>query len=394
MDEPTGVVRTMSNLAGGLVSSYDVEIISLFRFADRPTYPVDPRVRLTYLEDVRRPDSPHGARAKPLRARDDPRRSEADRELDRQPSQFLSYTAPTSALTDRALERCLTRLRAGVLISNRPMLHQPAARWAPRHTLLLAMEHSTIDQRDRRVRNLYLQNAERFDAFVTVTEEDRVAFDALFAGRTRVVSIPNAVPRPGRPVSPLTGKVVLAAGALVPRKGFDRLIEAYAPLASSHPDWQLHIYGKGGERARLQELIDTLDVGDSVVLTGFDPEYQQRLRQASVFALSSHFESFGMVIIEAMAAGVPVVAYDCPSGPRHLIRDGVDGLLIPNGDQRAFTDGLQRLMDDEAFRMRAGPAAVETASAYSIDAVVAMWKALFDDLESARRAGEPAPAPG
>lgn len=374
------MARTMTTLANGLVATYDVEIISLLRSKDEPTFPLDPRVRLTYLEDMRTPAGSKASGPRGLRARDNPRRSAADRELDSQPSELFTHTAPTSALTDRALRQHFSDLPADVLISNRPFLHQAAARWLPTRTVLLATEHSTFEQRAEAILRIYRDNAARIDALVTVTEADRIAFDESLAGATKVVVIPNAIPDVGKAVSSLDSKVIIAAGALVPRKGFDRLIEAFAPLASSHPEWQLHIYGKGGERAKLLRLIEDLGLTSRVLLKGFDPSYTERVSEAACYALTSHFESFGMVIVEAMGAGLPVIAFDCPSGPRHLIRDGEDGLLIPNDDIPAFTAGLRRLMEDDAFRKRAGAAALETMPQYSIEAVVRRWRDLFDEL--------------
>jgi glycosyltransferase involved in cell wall biosynthesis len=218
-----------------------------------------------------------------------------------------------------------------------------------------------------------------------LTEDDQAAFTRHLGGATRVVVIPNASPNAGKVTSPLDGTIVVAAGALVPRKGFDRLIEAFAPLVPAHPEWQLHIYGKGGERARLLQLIEERGLTDNVFLKGFDPSYQERLRDASVFALTSHFEAFPMVIVEALGAGLPVVAFDCPSGPRHQIRDGVDGILVPNDDVPAFTKGLARMIEDEAFRKQAGAEAAKAAAASGIDAVVARWKALFEEVRRPAR---------
>jgi len=377
VDESTGVARTMTTLANGLAANHDVEVVSLFRLQERPTFDLDPSVRLAYLEDTRHP--PHVAHPgkRYLRARENPRRSDADRELDRQPSELFSHNAPTSALTDRALRDHLGAVTGDVLISNRPFLHQAAARWLPQETVLLATEHSTYDQRGTAILHIYRDNADRIDALVTVTEADRIRYDEYLARSTKVVEIPNAIPDQGHAVSPPDSKVIVAAGSLVPRKGFDRLIQAFAPIVPEHPDWQLHIYGKGGERAKLARLVAELAVDDNVVLKGFDPAYTDRLANAAVYALSSHFESFGMVIIEAMGVGVPVIAFDCPSGPRHLIRDGVDGLLIPNDDIPAFTAGLRRLVEDDDFRRSAGTAALETMPQYSVEAVVARWEALF-----------------
>jgi glycosyltransferase involved in cell wall biosynthesis len=104
------------------------------------------------------------------------------------------------------------------------------------------------------------------------------------------------------------------------------------------------------------------------------------LARASVFAMTSRAEGFPMVLLEAMAAGVPIVAYDCPTGPADLLGDGGSGTLVPNGRTRLFADALARFMDDTEARRRAGAAALERAGGYELDAITARWEALFEEL--------------
>lgn len=370
-NEGSGVTATMATLANGLVEHHDVEMISLFRFADEPTFALDPRIKQTYLKDLRRRRGSWTGRLRALR--DLPHRG-----LESRPSALLPDNSPTSAHTDRLLERKLGSLAPGVVISNRPMLHEAAARWLPPEVTLLATEHATYPQRGRAIRDLYKTYAPRFRAIMTLTEADRAAWQEHIGDDGEVVIIPNAVPSPGSSVSSLDKPVIVAAGALIERKGFDRLIEAYAPLAEAHPEWQVLIYGKGSDRKKLRRMIEDRGLDGKVVLKGFDRNYHATITDASVYAMTSRFEAFPMVLLEAMSAGVPVVAFDCPSGPRHLITDGVDGLLVPDDDIAGYTEALARLMDDPDQRKQMGAAALETIKDYSVEAIVARWQQYFD----------------
>jgi glycosyltransferase involved in cell wall biosynthesis len=143
------------------------------------------------------------------------------------------------------------------------------------------------------------------DTLVTLTRADREAYGAALAGsRTRLVQIPNAVPSTGE-VADLQAPIVAAAGRLNSQKGFDMLIRAFAPVARRRPGAQLRIYGHGSERDALRRLIVQEGLYDHVFLMGSTRHLGLALARASVFALSSRFEGFGMVIVEAMSSGLP-----------------------------------------------------------------------------------------
>lgn len=137
--------------------------------------------------------------------------------------------------------------------------------------------------------------------------------------------------------------VILAAGRLTTQKGFDHLIRAFAPLAQQ-PSLRLVILGEGPERAALTRLAQQLGVAGSVALPGFVPNPRAHMRAAAVFVLSSRWEGFGNVLVEAMAAGTPVLSTDCPSGPREILADGRFGPLVAVGDTAAMTAAIQRLL--------------------------------------------------
>jgi GalNAc-alpha-(1->4)-GalNAc-alpha-(1->3)-diNAcBac-PP-undecaprenol alpha-1,4-N-acetyl-D-galactosaminyltransferase len=155
------------------------------------------------------------------------------------------------------------------------------------------------------------------------------------------------------------------------------LIAAFANVAPAFPDWRLVIAGDGVERPALEALVADLGLSDRVSLPGV-VDATAHLADADLFVLSSRYEGFPNVLMEAMAAGLPVIAFDCQSGPSEVIRDGVDGLLVPPGDATALAVRMGQLMDDPDTRQRLGAAAPDVVHRFGIERVMGMWEDLVD----------------
>jgi glycosyltransferase involved in cell wall biosynthesis len=225
------------------------------------------------------------------------------------------------------------------------------------------------------------------DGFVTPSRGVLGCFPDPLRARGRV--IPNPVEPPAHPSARAAGRTVVAVGRLVWQKGFDLLLQAFARIAPRQPGWRLVIWGEGPERGRLEALRDTLALGDRVALPGLTARPGQWTEDGSLFVLSSRYESFGNVITEAMASGLPVVAFDCPFGPGEIVRDGVDGVLVAPEDVTALAAALDALLADPERRARLGAAARDGVKRFDRARVMALWDQLIAEVTAARR---PAPA--
>lgn len=210
------------------------------------------------------------------------------------------------------------------------------------------------------------------DGFVAPSAGVLGCFPEPLRSRGRV--IPNPVEIPARTPPHETSRTLVAVGRLVRQKGFDLLLEAFARIAHKHAEWRLVIWGEGAERARLEALRDRLGLNGRVDLPGVTERPGQWTEDAGLFVLSSRFESFGNVITEAMAAALPVIAFDCPWGPGEILRDQVEGLLVPAADVGALAAALDELLGDPARRRALGAAARAGACRFDRARVMAQWQ--------------------
>jgi glycosyltransferase involved in cell wall biosynthesis len=196
--------------------------------------------------------------------------------------------------------------------------------------------------------------------------------------------MPNGVPDLGSRRAALDSKIVVAAGRMGPQKGFDRLLPVWAKVAADHPDWELRIWGGGKGIGKLRRQAQELGIADSAHVMGFTNKLHDELAGSSLYVMSSRKEGFPMVLLEAMGVGLPVVSYDCPTGPRDIIREGVDGHVVPDGDADALAAAMAELMDDAERRKRFGAAAVEGAARYDLGTIAGRWERLLGELEAAK----------
>lgn len=215
---------------------------------------------------------------------------------------------------------------------------------------------------------------------VVLTERTAAVFPRSW--RRKITVIPNPVlalgAKDGDGPAPKTGAfTVVAAGRLTEQKGFDLLIEAFGRLTGDFPAWNLLILGDGPKRSDLGSLCQRLGVAERVTFTGNVLQPETFLREADLFVLPSRFEGFPNVLCEAMACGLPVIAADCPTGPREIIRPEVDGLLVETENPEALARAMASLMADEPRRREMGRRATEITCRFGLHEVDMHWERLF-----------------
>lgn len=213
-------------------------------------------------------------------------------------------------------------------------------------------------------------------AVVTLTERDRQQYLEQLRCLTQIVPIPNPLTISHSKKSDLSSKVVLAAGRLVAEKGFDLLIQAWAEIWFKHSSWRLRIVGSGSDEEALKRQAVELGLAAGVEFVPHSSDMESQYRTASIYACSSRFEGFGLVLVEAKSFGLPVVSFDCACGPSDIVRDGIDGLLVPAENVHLLAISLERLMLDEQCRRDYGDRALEDRR-FDLDNIVASWRGLL-----------------
>lgn len=223
---------------------------------------------------------------------------------------------------------------------------------------------------------IYLNTMEKnADAIIALTEEDKL----LYKRAKYKLAIPNFSTMNISQISDCTQKRIIAVGHLQWIKGFGRLIEIWSIVSIKHPDWHLDIFGEGDMYETLRMLIRIHKV-TNVSFHNCTSNISQEYAKSSICAVTSYYEGFSLVTLEAMKHGVPCVAFDCPYGPRSIINDAQCGFLVENGETRIFADRLCRLIEDEGLRQDFSKASIEKAKTFNVDIIMNKWNDLYKEL--------------
>ena len=230
-----------------------------------------------------------------------------------------------------------------------------------------------------------VENLKRLDQLVVLTDKSKAAWPEL----SNVTVIPDPITIEVKSEKVKSEKCVnrvVTIGRYAYQKGYDLLLQAWAEISrirdlENGEEWTLDIFGQG-DQADYRQLMTELGIDtDCCHLNGPIEDVVKVYQDSSIFVLSSRFEGFGMVLVEAMACGLPVVSFDCPAGPDEIITDGVDGLLVPSGDVHALAEKLMVLISDENLRRRLGQQARQTAQRYDMATLADQWKTLFEKVK-------------
>ncbi len=212
---------------------------------------------------------------------------------------------------------------------------------------------------------------------ITLTERDRQQYLSLSPGSsTKVVAIPNPVTIQHGSAADLNSEKVLAVGRLVPEKGFDLLLQAWAEVLPLCSQWTLRIVGSGSDNQKLQMQAEALGIRHGVEFVPNTSDMASEYLRAALFVCSSRFEGFGLVLVEAKSFGLPIISFDCPCGPSDIVCDEIDGLLVPADDTRALALAMMHLIKNDQQRRSMGQRAQEDRR-FELAGIVQTWEQLL-----------------
>lgn len=292
----------------------------------------------------------------------------------------------------KKLTQVINEIQPDILIStNQSEKHFIKSLLIPKHIVIIREIHFCTNYRLLEAKNSFHRllahighffdfhwNTKRIDQIVLLTNEDK---ELHWKGNNKVSVIPNPIIyQSPYPPSTTKEKRVIAAGRLVYQKNFASLINAWKQVVDKHPDWTLEIYGEGGLKLELESLITKLNLKKHVFLRGRTTDIFKVMSNSSLFVLSSIYEGFGLVIVEAMSCGLPIISYACPCGPKDIITDGKDGFLVPCYNEEILTQKICYLIENEKKRQNMGLNAIEKAQKYQTNIIIQQWMNLFQKL--------------
>ena len=227
-----------------------------------------------------------------------------------------------------------------------------------------------------------LENAiARFWELIVLTKKDSKSWSKV---RSSVV-IPNALTFKTNGFSTCKNKTIISVGRLHDQKGYDMMLEAWKIVYAKHQDWTLNIFGKGVLYDQLTKDMAELNFGDSIRLNEPVQNIADKYAESSFYVMSSRYEGFPMVLLEAMSCGLPIVSFDCPNGPKELIAEGEDGFVVENANVPALAEKILYMIEHEEDRIRMGENARRNVQRYSQESIMNQWASLFEKLKSERK---------
>lgn len=232
----------------------------------------------------------------------------------------------------------------------------------------------------QKVAQLYDQymmwHVKKFNALVTLTEQDKKKWETMHT----VIAISNVLTQYPEERALLENKDIISVGRFESQKGYDLLVQAWSSVIVKHPDWKIHIFGNGSCKTLLQDMMKAAKIEESFILHEPVSNIYEQYFKHSFYVMSSRFEGFGLVLIEAMSCGLPCVSFDCPSGPAEIIKNGEDGILVENGNIKKLSEAICYLIEEDNERKKMGMNAHINVLRYSKENIMKQWDTLFKEL--------------
>ena len=235
---------------------------------------------------------------------------------------------------------------------------------------------NSCSAKDKLLKKLTTETERKYHQLVVLNESE-----LKFYENKQIAIVPNPAEISEKKAT-LSSKKIMAAGRISPVKNFMDLIEAFASVTKDFPNWELHFFGEdyGGTQEQLEQKITTYDLQNQIKFLGGSPNLKKEMQNYSIYGMTSETECFPMVLLEALSVGVPIISYDCPTGPKHILTNNEDSFLVPYKNLDIFVKKLKELMQNENLRQVLGDKGQENVQRFSIDKVMQQWKDLFSSL--------------
>lgn len=358
-----GIENAVTTLANTLVCKYDVEILSVYRLYNEPVYELDNRIKVKYISNVK------------------PNKKEMRYYLKKKNfSMFfkgLGQSIQTGFVKYVKTPMVLRKINTDVVISTRTLHNFLISKFTNKNIKKIAWEHNHHNGKKKYI-NALVKSCKGVNNLVLVSNE-LTEFYKNYLGN-KAVYIPNSLDKMPNKLSKLDSKNLIAIGRLSKEKGFDDLLRLFKKISVKYPDWKLNIVGDGMEKDDLFSLAKNLRLGDKIVFHGYqNKDYiNNLLLESSIYIMTSHTESFGLVLIEAMSYGVPCISYDSAQGANEIIDDGVNGFLVKNRNEEDMVSKIELLINDEKLRNKLGKNARQKSKNYSGEVVLEKWSKLIN----------------
>ncbi len=365
-----GIEKSIVSLANVLCNRYEVEIAVCYQLYDECVFPLDSRVKVRYLN-----------------TRDIVPNHESLRNALHSKNIFKmikegSFSAKVLYHRRKSMISYIVNCDADVIISTRDIFNTWSGMYAKEGVLKIGWEHNHFHD-DEKYATKIVDSAKNLDYLVLVSSELQKYYAKRLEGKCMCIYIPNCIDSMPPKKASLRAKRLISVGRLSPEKGYLDLLRVYHILYKKYPDWKLDIIGDGKERKLLEEYIHVHNMEKFVTLHGFQKkDYIDRMMQdSSIYLMTSHTESFGIVLIEAMSHGLPCIAMDSAEGAREIINSGHNGYLIKNRNYEMMVKKIGDLIKDRDERLKIGENARKSVEKYTSEAVGEEWFTLIEESD-------------
>ena len=362
-----GIEKCISTLANTLCKNYQVNVISTYKLYEKPSFPIDDRVKITYLIPDLSPSKNEFI--------------DSVKHLKFIKGFKLGITnLKVLYLKKKKMIEAIKNCDSDVIISTRDIHNDWLGKYGNPNILKIGWEHNHHNN-DKKYINKIIKSVSKLDYFVLVSKELEEFYRQKVKCKT--VYIPNTLDYYPKKVSDLEEKRIISVGRLSEEKGYLDLIDVFSLVHQVYPDWKLDIIGDGNQKENIQKKIEEYGLKDFIILHGFqNKEYiNQLLQKSSIYVMCSYTESFGIVLLEAFSFGIPCVAFDSARGTTEIISNNWDGYLIKDRNKEIMAKKVCELISNPNRRIIMGANGIKKANQYSMDEIRKYWIQIIETVK-------------